>query len=77
MPGASKVQSVLVPKLYPVEKAIDWVVSHGFVARKVDVAENFYRSRQHPPKKTEKYFTKVLPNGVELVIAVGKTPLAK
>ena len=69
-------QSVLVPKSVPIENAVGWVISHGYVVLKIDITDKFYRFRQYTPKKTEKYYTKVLPNGVELIVA-GKTPSAK
>jgi len=66
-------QSVLVPTSVPIEDAVAWVIAHKFIVRKIDITNKFYRFRQYTPKKTEKYYTKVLPNGVELIVA-GKTP---
>lgn len=64
------VQSVLVPKLFPMDQAIEWVKSHKFKVYKIDVTDRFYRFRQLEPKPDANYITKVLPNGVELVIMV-------
>ncbi len=65
------VQSVLIPRTYPLDYAINWVISHGYRVHKVDMTANFYRFRQKPPKRRlgeANYYTKILPNGIELVL---------
>lgn len=64
------VQSVLIPRIIPLNEAIKWVKSHNFKVKKIDTTDRFYRFRQYTPKDTDNYITKVLPNGVELIIAV-------
>lgn len=64
------VQSILVPKIMTLESAIDWVKNHNYKVKKVDITDRFYRFRQFTPKKTDKYITKVLPNGVELILTL-------
>lgn len=73
----SIVQSVLVPKSkYNRDEAISYVRKH-FDYKKIDSNQrkNFYSFRQEEPTKLKNkgyngYITKVLPNKVELVIAV-------
>lgn len=64
-----KVQSVLIPKLFPLKDAIKWVEDH-YHFYKVDETERFYRFRQFNPIPNAKYITKKLKNGIELVIMV-------
>lgn len=64
------VQSVLIPKIFPMEDAVKWLKSHNYKLLKVDITDKFYRFRQKQPNKSAKYITKVLPNGIELVIEV-------
>jgi hypothetical protein len=69
-----KVQSVIFHKsIWNVQAAIEWLTSNGFIPKKVDETDNFFRFRQHTPTslKNAGYNTvrnKVLPNGVELII---------
>ena len=60
------VQTVLVPKTFPREKARRWVASHGYRADKIDETPLYYRFRQFPPKSGS-WRTATLPNGVLLV----------
>jgi len=66
----SKVQSVLIPKKnFTLKKSHKWLLKHNFkIPKKVDETINFYRYRQKLPNKKNTYTTKVLPNGVELVL---------
>ena len=63
------VQSVLVPKdMFSRAEAIKYIKEH-FTFCKIDSkSPNFYRFRQFDPTKGSRYLTKVLKNGVELVI---------
>lgn len=63
-----ELQTVLVPKdRFTLPNAIKWVGLNGYKIKKVDETRNFYRFRQTEPLSDVKYFSKVLPNGVELV----------
>jgi hypothetical protein len=51
-------------------EAIRWLASHEMKSSKVDETENTYRFRQQEPPSGSRYYTKTLPNGVELVVAI-------
>lgn len=84
----SKIQSVLIPKTksklhavnfpkegFTLKQSHKWLLEHDFkIPKKVDETINFYRYRQKLPDKRYTYTTKVLPNGVELVL-MWKKPL--
>lgn len=84
----SKIQSVLIPKTksklhavnfpkegFTLKQSHKWLLKHNFkIPKKVDETINFYRYRQKLPDKRYTYTTKVLPNGVELVL-MWKKPL--
>lgn len=64
------VQSILFPRgVFTEVHAKKWLQMHGYHATKVDITEHFLRFRQFDPIPGSRYYTKVLPNGVELVIA--------
>jgi len=66
--GHSNVQSVLIPKKkFSKKEAIKYIIKH-FQFKKIDEKTNYYRFRQHKPKKHAHYFSKRLKNGVILVI---------
>lgn len=63
------VQSVIVPKSkYTKTEAEQWVRKKGFKIDKIDETENFYRFRQHNPRKYSYYITKTLRSGIKLII---------
>ena len=78
----SKIQSILIPKTtsklhavnfpkegFTLKQSHKWLLKHNFkIPKKVDETINFYRYRQKLPDKRYTYTTKVLPNGVELVL---------
>jgi len=67
---SSIIQSVLVPKSkFTKKQAINYVKKH-FKFKKIDENQrhNFYSFRQFNPTKGSKYSTKILKNGVELVL---------
>lgn len=72
-----KVQSIVVPMSIMSEKeAVRWIKKHygEHGVHKIDVTPNTYRFRQIDPDTIRKqgyihYKNKVLPNGVELVLA--------
>ena len=73
--GKSIIQSVLVPKSkFSKNEAIKYVKKH-FKFKKLDENQrkNFYSFRQFNPTKGSNYSTKVLKNGVELVLEYKST----
>jgi hypothetical protein len=66
----SKMHSVNFPKIgFTLKQSHKWLLKHNFkIPKKVDETINFYRYRQRLPDKRYTYTTKVLPNGVELVL---------
>lgn len=63
------IQSIVFPKSdYTLREATNWLQSHGHKFHKVDETPNTYRFRQHEPIPHSEYYTKVLPNKVELVV---------
>lgn len=80
----SKIQSVLIPKSksksklhavnfpkdgFTLKQSHKWLLDHDFkLPKKVDETTNFFRYRQKLPDKRYTYTTKILPNGVELVL---------
>ena len=64
------VQSVLIPYSMSQRQAYDWLDRHGFVRYKVDEKQNFRRFRQYDPRPDETYRTRVLPNGIRLIVKV-------
>ena len=70
-----KVQSVLIPKKdsipgiegYTLGEAKDWLKNNGFVFKKVDITDNYYRFRQLEPS-FGRYVTHSIPNGIKLVL---------
>ena len=60
-------QTILIPRSnFTLDQAIEWLKQHGHSHKKVDETEHFYRFRQLPPG-FNRYYTKTLPNGIELV----------
>jgi hypothetical protein len=66
----NKIQSVIIPKeKFTLKQSHKWLMKHNYkIPVKVDETENFYRYRQRNPDKRYTYTTKVLPNGVELIL---------
>jgi len=61
-------QTILLPKSkFSLPDAIRWIISHRYIADKVDVTDRFYRFRQMTPLPGGIYRTRTLPNGVQLV----------
>lgn len=69
------VQSVVIPKtVMNKSQATQWVKNH-YELKKIDETRGAYRFRQYEPKLLKRlgynrYFTKRLENGIDLVIAV-------
>lgn len=65
------IQTILFPRSKFTEKEAKlWLQQHNFKFGKVDKTENYLRYRQYAPN-FNRYITKILPNGVELVIGLG------
>jgi hypothetical protein len=63
------VQSVRFPKnKFSIEECKQWLKDHHFKHGKVDKHGNFYKFRQTDPSEFTNYVTKVLNNGIELII---------
>lgn len=63
------VQSVLFEKSkFTLKTARAWLKLHKHQGLDVDVKPSHYRFRQFPPKKTYKYYTKKVDDGVEYII---------
>ena len=62
-------QSVLFDRtLWKPSEAVKWLDKHGYCHYKIDIKEKHLRFRQFDPTPGAKYITKVLPNGVSLVL---------
>ena len=72
----SIVQSVLIPKdKYTIKQGQNWLRKHNFIYDNIDTTfPNYVHYRQVNPALLTKYsyITKVLPNGMQLAIAVPK-----
>jgi hypothetical protein len=62
------VQSVLIPKTFTLDYAINWLLSQGYSINKVDITDKYWRFRQVEPNTKNRYFTKNLKNGIQLII---------
>lgn len=63
---APVVQSVILRRnLFSPQEAIDWIVSHGYKATKMDVTPEYYRFRQTSPEhlKMLGYYARTTPLG--------------
>ena len=60
-------QTILFPtKDWTKQSAVLWLMNHGHSFTDIDVTPNFLRFRQQTPRRG-RYYTKTLPNGIELV----------
>lgn len=65
----SEIQSVLLNKNnFSLEKAMLWIITHGFVIKKIDETQNFYRFRQKSPNRYKYFRNRKIENGVEFII---------
>jgi len=68
----SEIQALAFPKKdYNEKSIIDWLYKHQYKPLKaVDKIQrpNFYRVRLTPPKKYKRYTTKILNDGIELIL---------
>ena len=64
------IQSVIFPiEIYTINEAINWLKLHKLKHNKVDFKHAYYRFRQFNPKKNSHYYTKVLDDGIHLIIS--------
>lgn len=64
------IQSIAFPKeTYDVKRAKKWLKEVGTKYKKADMTENFIRFRQEDPDEFGEYKTKVLPNGIQIILA--------
>lgn len=66
-----EVQSVLIPKdKYSKKEANKWIKNNGYIIKKIDITNNYYRYRQMEPELLIKdsYRTKTLNNGIILIL---------
>jgi hypothetical protein len=68
------VHAIHFPKpRWTLERAERWLLKHAYTPIKdVDNTKHFYRYRILPRSKKYNYFTKVLPNGIHMVIRLNK-----
>jgi hypothetical protein len=68
----SEIQALAFPKtLFNEKKIINWLYKYQYKPlKKVDKTQrpNFYRVRLTDPKKYKRYTTKILDDGVELIL---------
>lgn len=65
----SEVQSVVFNKRYWTEsRAIEWLLSAGFKAGKVDITDTQIRFRQTSPAKYKRFTTKKIKPSVSLIL---------
>ena len=63
------IQSILFPKnLYTLQSAKKWLRNHKKKILKVDETDHFYRFRQRNPRSGDRYYTKKIDGGIELII---------
>lgn len=56
---------------FTVRQAVNWLIRHDYIYRKIDAPGEYLRFRQYDPHPNDRYYTQVLPNGVHLVIRGG------
>lgn len=63
------IQSILIPRnKFTAKEAIDWVLQHNYQPLKIHVTKNYYRFRLSLPDAKAHYYSKILPNKVELIL---------
>jgi hypothetical protein len=64
----SKIQSIAIPRIWPLEIAERWIKSHHYKPlKKVHITANYYRYRISTPQPNKHYYAIKLPNGVILI----------
>jgi hypothetical protein len=59
-----ELQTILVPRLYPLRQVLAALHEAGYVTKKVDCAPRYYRIRQIDPIPHSKYFSRTASDGV-------------
>ena len=62
------IQTVLTPKTWTYAQSMRWLEDHGLKTHYMHQTPNFTRWMQNPPVIGAKYYSKVLGNGVILVM---------
>ncbi len=68
--SSSELQAVNFPKTYKLNDIIDFMIKHNLKPlKKIDTRQlNYYRVRITNPKKYKRFSTKVLNDGIHLII---------
>jgi hypothetical protein len=65
------IQSVMFDKkIWGIPQAVEWLINKGYVFSKVDVGKNYYRFRQLKPSKKDKYITRKLKDGINIIVKI-------
>ena len=64
---SNTLQTILMPSKYSLVQAKAWLAEHHYANGYYRTIRNYRRFMQTPPIRGAEYFSKVLPNGVELV----------
>ena len=65
----SEIQSIHIPiNKYTKKEAWDWILQHGFTPIKETKESNYYKFRLDDPKYYKRFRTKVLDNGIQLIL---------
>lgn len=64
---SKSLQTILIPNKYDLEHMQQWLKDNNFVNSNYRKTANFVRFLQNFPIKNASYYTKKLPNGVQLV----------
>ena len=67
----TEIQSILMPRKMGLKKAINWVRKEGYVVKKIDKTDKYFRFRQKEPKY-KKYRTIDFGKGIKAVLGIGK-----
>jgi hypothetical protein len=64
------IHSVAFPRTFTMDMIIDFLYKHNLKPiKKIDLYQpNWYRVRIVDPKKFKSFYTKVLPNGIHLIL---------
>ena len=63
------IQAVLFNKKWTLINAINWLLHNKLIPiKQPHYTKNFIRFRIHSPSEFSRFFTKKLPNGIELII---------
>jgi hypothetical protein len=63
-------QTILIPRTFPIDQAVEWVTKSGNVVKKIDMTPHYYRFRQRAPKRYKSFKSKKFDNGVIMVFQI-------